>query len=210
VQWLAEGDKCTRFFHLCACKRRKKNIITGLKRLDGSQTEDETELGTNTFYRELYTTEGHVAMQLVLDVIPKKVTAKMNLKLIAEIKESEVKEALFEMFPTKAPRPDGYPAHFFQRHWDLCGEEVTTTEIRVLKGEEDISCINKIFIVLIPKVASPEELGQFRPISLCNVIYKIAYKVLANRLKVVLPEVISEEKSAFVPGRIITDNIISA
>jgi hypothetical protein len=149
-------------------------------------------------------------MQLVLDVIPKKVTAKMNLKLITEIKESEVKEALFEMFPTKAPRPDEYPAHFFQRHWDLCGEEVTTTEIRVLKGEEDISCINKIFIVLIPKVASPEELGQFRPISLCNVIYKIAYKVLANRLKVVLSEVISEEKSAFVPGRIITDNIISA
>jgi hypothetical protein len=100
VQWLAEGDKCTRFFHLCACKRRKKNIITGLKRLDGSRTEDETELGTNTFYHELYTTEGQVAMQLVLDVIPKKVTAKMNLKLIAEIKESEVKEALFEMFPT--------------------------------------------------------------------------------------------------------------
>jgi hypothetical protein len=59
-------------------------------------------------------------MQPVLDVIPKKVTAKMNLKLIAEIKESEVKKALFEMFPTKAPRPDGYPAHFFQRHWDLC------------------------------------------------------------------------------------------
>jgi hypothetical protein len=79
-----------RFFHLCAHKRRKRNIITGLKDLDGSRTEDETELGqmTNTFYHDLYTTEGQVAMQPVLDVIPKKVTAKMNLKLIAEIKES--------------------------------------------------------------------------------------------------------------------------
>ena len=86
------------------------------------------------------------------------------------------------MFPTKAPGPDGLPAHFFQKNWDLCREEVTGIVLRILNGEDSVEEINKNFIVIIPKVSKPTLLSQFRPISLCNMIYKIVSKVLANCL----------------------------
>jgi hypothetical protein len=122
----------------------------------------------------------------------------------------EVKNALFQMFPTKTPGLDGFPAHFFQRHWDVCGEDVTRAVLSIVRGNESAESTNDTILVLIPKVKSPTLLSQFRPISLCNVLYKIASKVTANRLKLILPDIISDEKLAFVPGRLITDNIISA
>ncbi|KAF8692175.1 hypothetical protein HU200_039777 [Digitaria exilis] len=119
------------------CSRRRKNKITKLKKANGQFTEDEREMAdlTVAVYKDLYQTEGTENMARVLDTVPVEVTDAMNDQLLAEFSMEEVKVALFQMFPTKAPGPDGYPAHFFQRHWDLCGDEVTSVVLRVLRGE---------------------------------------------------------------------------
>ena len=106
-------------------------------------------------------------------------------------------------------------ALFYQKHWDIIGQDIGRVVIDFLNnGEltsrEGLETINQTNLVLIPKKQSPSSAKDFRPISLCNVIYKIISKVLVNRLKCWLPQIIDENQCAFVPGRMIFDNIIVA
>ena len=73
-----------------------------------------------------------------------------------------------------------------------------------------LASINHTFVTLIPKVKSPERVTEFRPIALCNILYELISKVLANRLKCFLPSVILESQSAFQSDKAISDNILIA
>ena len=88
--------------------------------------------------------------------------------------------------------------------------EIVSICLKILNREASIRDFNGTNIALIPKKKHPETLKDFRPISLCNVVYKIITKVLANRLKNILPQLISPNQSAFVSGRLIYDNIIAS
>lgn len=82
--------------------------------------------------------------------------------------------------------------------------------LNFLNTRGSLESINNTFITLIPKIKTPFKIGDFKPISLCNVIYKIIAKVLASRLKLILHDIISYTQSAFIHGKLITDNILIA
>lgn len=212
VQWLHEGDRNTGFFQAKAKQRARTNKITVLRRSDGSlyEAQEELEALAAAFYQNLFMAQEDTSPDLVTQHVPRKVTEGMNDVLTDEYSYEDVRKVVFMMHLSKSPGPDGFTAGFYQRHWELIGHDISTAVLAFLNGGEISAVVNSTILVLIPKVRNPQELTQFRPISLCNVLYKICSKVIANRLRTVLDEIISEEQSAFVPGRLVTDNVLVA
>ena len=146
----------------------------------------------------------------ILEVIQPLVTEDMNISLTREFTRQEVEIALKDMAPLKALGPDGMPPIFFQSFWRLIGDDVSKAVLDCLNSCHIPQEFNFTYVTLIPNVKNPEKISEFRPISLCNVIYKLISKVLANRLKPLLPSIVSENQSVFQAGKVITDNILMA
>ncbi|KAL0306177.1 UNVERIFIED_CONTAM: putative mitochondrial protein [Sesamum radiatum] len=138
------------------------------------------------------------------------VDASMAEDLLQPYTETEVTAALFQMAPLKSPGPNGMSPIFFQKFWNIIKGDVSACVLSLLNSFLMPPGLNDTNIVLIPKCKHPEHLTQLRPISLCNVVYKIASKTIANRLKGLLDRIISPTQSNFVPGRLITDNVLLA
>lgn len=114
------------------------------------------------------------------------------------------------MDPRKALESDGLSRLFYYENWSVVGKDVLSLYKKVLNEGKSVREFNDTFVVLIPKIPKPKGMTNYRPISLCRVVYKIMAKVWANRLKMVLPHCISHNQSAFVPSRMIHDNFIIA
>ncbi|KAL0003477.1 hypothetical protein SO802_017258 [Lithocarpus litseifolius] len=210
--YLQSGDRNTRFFHNRASQRYKRNQIHGLRNNQDMWCTSGHQLQelASSFYQDLFTTSRPGESHPIYDSVHPVVTVEMNSQLTRSFSREEVEAALKSMEPLSAPGPDGMPPTFFQTYWSLVGDDVSSTVLNCLNNCSMPAEINHTFITLIPKVKSPEYISQFRPISLCNVIYKLVSKVLANRLQGILPDIISENQSAFQAGRLISDNILMA
>ncbi|KAL4626285.1 hypothetical protein ACB092_05G085100 [Castanea dentata] len=182
VDWLRSGDMNTTYFHSHATQRNKRNYISKLVKKDGSVIKDENMIGDElvNYFTKIFTSAQPTNFDPILKGIELKVTPGMNSELILEFTVEAVEQALKQMKPLLALRPDG----------------------NMPKN------LNHTFISLVPKIKSPEKAKDFRPISLCNVLYKIISKTIANHLKHILPKLVSETQSAFMLDRLISDNIL--
>ncbi|CAL8993088.1 unnamed protein product [Prunus brigantina] len=188
VNWLRYGDRNTSFFHKQATSRRKKNALVGILDDHNRWQQDHDTIGGVfvEFFTSLFTSDTSDASAEIFNAVRMRVSPRSYTNLLLPYSRDEIEIALKSIGPTKAPGPDGMPALFYQKYWDIVGPDVSEL------------------------LGSPSRVSEYRPISLCNVLYKIISKTLANRLKKVLPEIISEFQSAFIPNRMILDNVLAA
>ena len=129
-------------------------------------------------------------------------------ELEEDVTWKEVETSLWRMKPCKAPSPDGYHAGFYQRNWHIVKDSVVKLVAEVFESGSMPYHLNKTLLTLIPKCPGVDCLNLFRPISLCNTIYKLVTKVLVNRIRPMLDKLVSPLQTAFVPGRKRMDNMI--
>ncbi|GJY59697.1 hypothetical protein Tco_0459589 [Tanacetum coccineum] len=142
------------------------------------------------------------------NVIKLRLDSNQALDMIKNVTAKEVKDAIFLMGNDKSPGPDGYTACFFKESWDIVANDVILAVQEFFTNGKLLKELNHMIIALIPKVASPSRINDYRPISCCNVLFKCISKIISNRIKESLKMLISPNQSAFVPRRRISDNIL--
>jgi hypothetical protein len=209
--WYKDGDLNTKFFHAAASARKTVNRIKAL--IDDNNIECRNPEGMTAIAREYFSNlfqKQASARDEVLNVITATITTEDNEKLLEPFVLEEFREAIFFMEADKCPGPDGFNPGFYQHFWDICGKDIFDADCSWLDSGVFPPGLNSTNIALIPKGGVQTTMRDWRPIPLCNVLYKVVAKVLANRLKVVLHKCISDNQSAFVPGRSILDNAMAA
>ncbi|KAG7552757.1 Reverse transcriptase domain [Arabidopsis thaliana x Arabidopsis arenosa] len=216
VNWLANGDLNTSFFKRMVATRRSANLIHYLLDNSGRKIENHEELANHCvgFFTELL---GNGSNPLTQDDITRiqaistfSCDNEMRDMLVAEITDEEIKSEFFNMPRNKSPGPDGYSPEFFTYTWSVIGEDVLKAVKEFFLSGQLLKQWNNTAITLIPKKPNADKITDFRPISCCNVLYKVISKILARRLEHLLTLWISPSQSAFVKGRLLSENVLLA
>ncbi|GKV48490.1 hypothetical protein SLEP1_g55300 [Rubroshorea leprosula] len=179
--WVKLGDQNTRYFHKVANGRKALNNIQGIMS-DGHWVEEPVLVKKEVMlnFRKMFQEESWDRPK-PSNIEFKKISEEQTEWLERPFTVEEIEEGLKSCDGSKAPGPDG---------------------AKLVKG------LNSSFLTLVPKKQNPRDLKDFRPISLVGCVYKLLSKVLANRLKNVISEIISETQSAFVGGRQLVDSVL--
>ena len=205
-------DENTNFFHVQASEWRKQNTITGIWDGQGRWCNEKDSIVQVAvdYFENIYKPASPTLVHEVTAAIPTRVTEEVYESLNKNFTREEVTTALKEIHPTKAPSLDGMSAIFYQKYWNIVGCSITNMVLNVLNGNMFVASLNRTNIALIPKINNPKKMVDFWPISLCNVVYKLISKTIANRIEALLPHVILENQSAFTFDRLIIDNVLVA
>jgi len=190
--WLTTTDLNTRFFHTSTLIRRRRNSINLLQSPQGGWLSDRSAIGDCfiTNFKLLFTSS-HPSPNELLSLFDPVISDEDNLHLGSLPTESEIFASLKSLGRTKAPGPDGFTALFYVKYWDYIKNTVLLAIGNFFQNNHLLREQNHTLIALIPKRLGASSVHHYRPISLCNIIYKIISKLLANRLKPLLSKVIS-------------------
>lgn len=205
-----EWDENSNFFHAAANGRRRKNSIHRLK-LDGAV--HTTHAAKSTILFDFYcnllgsppTTEWSFSLA---DLYPQPVVHEYELS--APFKSEEISKALFDMDINASPGPDGFGPSFYKAFWQNMKPHLMELFEAFYNGSLDLDGLNHAHLILLPKKDDACTPDNYRPISLQNCPMKLFTKVMANRLKPVIPTIIDADQTGFVHGRSIAENFIYA
>jgi mannosylglycoprotein endo-beta-mannosidase len=209
-KFFKESDKDTSFFHALMNRKHGQNFIPAIQRSNGSLTSSMDEIGAvfvDYYSQFLGTSKDTLSLDVnVIQQGPCLDTAS-NSSLLAPVSDADIKNALFTIDDDKALGPDGFSSCFFKKSWDIVGQDFCRDVRDFFESGALLKQINHCIIALIPKSANATSASDFRPISCCNVIYKVIAKILAARLSHALASIISPMQNAFLGGRLMADNI---
>ncbi|XP_061993910.1 uncharacterized protein LOC133711840 [Rosa rugosa] len=203
------GNEYQIFSHYYNGEKKKKKV-DGLFAEDGTWSENPAVMKNiaKSFFQNLFTIEEVPDLRFTIPNLFPTVELTNIKELAAPVCYQEIRSALFSIGGMKAPGFDGFPALFFQNHWELCKVEVIKIVTNAFIEGRIPEGLNHTLITLVPKVQGPKHMHLFRPISLCCTVYKIITKIIVSRIRPFLKKWISPNQVSFVPGRHISDNVM--